>query len=307
MLTKQEQEERRHFIGASEASAVLGLSRWATPLQIWAIKTGEVESPQEESLPMWVGTESEEMVAKRFMLETGKKVHKVNDTIFHKKYPFLACHIDRKVEGEDTILQCKTASAYKYKEWVDDDIPKEYIIQEFHELACTGYKKAIVACLIGNSKFVMKEIIFEEHKKTIEEVTQKEVAFWNNFVIPKIMPTTITANDSDVLYQLYPQTKEGSEIQLDDNAEKIIESLDSMGADLKGLEMQVEAQKNTLKAILGNAEIGITKNWRISWKPQDRKSLDIERIKTEAPEVYQKFVKTSSSRIFRYKNIKAGI
>lgn len=287
MFTKQELEERRKYIGASEAAAVLGLSRWATPLQIWAIKTGEIEAPQEESLPMWVGTESEEMVAKRFMLETGKKVHRVNDTIYHKKYPFIACHIDRKVEGENTILQCKTASAFKYAEW-EDDIPKEYIIQEFHELACTGYKKAIIACLIGNSKFAIKEIIFEEHKKTIEEVIQKEVYFWNTFVVPKVMPTMITANDSDILYQLYPQ-EEDKIIELDDKANAIAESLDSMQADYKGLGLQIEQHRNELKAMLGNATTGKTQNWQFTWKEQLRKSY---------------VVAESKARVFRMKNIK---
>jgi predicted phage-related endonuclease len=34
--------ERIGFIGSSDAAAVLGLSRWKTPLQIWAEKTGQV-------------------------------------------------------------------------------------------------------------------------------------------------------------------------------------------------------------------------------------------------------------------------
>jgi len=298
MLSKKQLEERKKYIGASEAAAVLGLSRYATPLEIWAIKTGQIEAPQEETLPMWVGTEMEEIIAKRFTLETGKKVQRVNSTIYHKQHPFLACHLDRKVVGENSILQCKTASAYKCREW-ENDIPVEYIIQEYHELACSGYKKAYIACLIGNHKFVITEILFDKEKLNILNTIKKEVAFWNKFVAPKVMPDTITASDSDVLYQLYPKVIDGSEVQLDDNATKIIESLDALEGDYKSLALQIDAQKNELKAILKENEVGTTKNHKVSWKPQITKRLDTHSLKEENPGIYEKYSKTTESRVLR--------
>ncbi len=33
-------EDRRKYIGASECAGVLALSRYASPLQIWSVKTG---------------------------------------------------------------------------------------------------------------------------------------------------------------------------------------------------------------------------------------------------------------------------
>ena len=276
MLSKKQLEERKKYIGASEAAGVLGLSRYAnqTPLFIWSVKTGQIDAPQEESLPMWVGTESEEMVAKRFTLETSKKVHKVSDIIYHPKYPFLACHIDRKVEGEDTILQCKTASAFKYAEW-DNDIPKEYIIQEFHELACTGYKKAIIACLIGNSKFVMKEIIFEEHKKTIEDMIKKEVYFWENYVLTKTMPVQITAKDNEIIYQMFPIATEEEPIKLSDEADRIADLIKANQADLMNLKDIISRNQNELKIMLKENACGETGKYRILWKNVHKNKYEV--------------------------------
>ena len=36
-------EERRNYIGGSDIAAILGMSRWKTPLKLWLEKTGEVE------------------------------------------------------------------------------------------------------------------------------------------------------------------------------------------------------------------------------------------------------------------------
>lgn len=288
MLTLEQFEERKNYIGASEAAAAIGLSRWQTPLELWAAKTGQIELSQEETLPMWCGNELEEVVAKRFMLETGKKVRRDNSTIYHKCYPFLACHIDRKVEGEDTILQCKTASAWKEKEWDGEEIPHEYIIQEYHELACTGYKKAIIACLIGNHKFVIKEIYRDD--KILNDLVTKEVHFWKEFVEKKIMPGVLSS-DNEILGRLFPQAHEGQVIQLSDIATRLCENLEALNQDKFVTEKLIEKARNELKAMIKDNEIGQTGTYQIKWcnvhkdeyivKAQDYRSLRIKKLKEE--------------------------
>ena len=300
-ITKEQLEERKKYIGASEAAAVLGLSRYDTPLGIWAVKTGQLAPSEEETLPMWVGTESEAMVAKRFMLETGKKVRRVNDTLYHKKYPFLACHLDRKVEGEGAILECKTANAFKYREW-EDDIPTEYIVQVYHELACSGYKKAYIACLIGNAKFVVKEIFRDE--KVINDMIKKEVSFWNDFVIPKILPGQIMAADDDVLYKLFPITSDEEVVELTDQANMICESIDSLQADAKVIKRQIEEQKNELKVMLGEHAVGSTGRYKVSWRNQSQERLDTKRFREEEPEIASKYQKIIETRVLRISQIK---
>jgi putative phage-type endonuclease len=301
MFTKEQLKERMGFIGASEAAGALGLSRFTSVLSLWAEKTGQTEPSEEETLPQWVGTEIEEIIAKRFTLETGKKVHRVNDTIIHKDYPFLACHIDRKVDGEDAILQCKSASAYKAKEWDNDEIPTEYVIQEYHELACTGYKKAYIACLIGNHKFVIKEVFYD--KKVIDSMIAKEVAFWNSFVIPKVMPMQISCKDDDTLLQLFPEAQD-TEIELGDGADRVIEGLESMTADFNSLKGQIEQQKNTLKALLQDNSIGRTAKYLVTWKNRKTSKLDTKLLKEEEPKTYEKYLNSGTTRVLLYNTIK---
>jgi len=299
MFTPEEQEERRKCIGASEAAGVLGLSRWQTPLSIWASKTGKVKPSTEEQFCQWYGTEVEEVVAKRFTLETGKKVHKVNEPFVHKKHKFLRCNIDRKVEGENAILQCKTVTPYKSSEWTDSEVPDEYVIQELHELACSGYDRAYIAVAIGNLEFKIK--IVDRDDKLIQDIVDKEVAFWNTFVVPDVMPIAIKADDKDTLYSLYPQEVTGDEIELDDEANKKVESLQAMKQDRKVIESNIAREENELKAMLRDKEAGKSSLWVVSWKAQVAQRVDSDRLKSELPALYEKYCKESKSRVLRIK------
>jgi putative phage-type endonuclease len=262
MLTAKELKERIKYIGASEAAAVLGLSRWQTPIEIWAYKTGQIE-PEDisDETHVWLGNELEETVAKHFCKTTGKKVHRVNEAYIHKDYDFLRCHIDRKVEGESAVLQCKTASQFKAKEWEGEDIPVEYIVQEYHELACSCYDKAYIYVLVGNKEFHMK--IVERDNAVINNMIKKEVDFWNEFVIPKVMPETVTKNDSDILYKLFPDVQTGKEIILPDRFNQIKKSLDSINQDIHALEGQRDKLTNEIKATLKENEVGNTGIWKM--------------------------------------------
>ncbi len=199
-------------------------------------------------------------MARRFEKETGKKVERVNETLFHKDYPFIGANLDRVVVGEDAVLECKTTSAWKEKEWTEEEIPQEYILQVMHQLAVSGKQKGYIAVLIGNHNFKWKEVLRDE--KVIAQIIDKLVHFWNDFVVPKIQPTLIRANDTDTLARLYPAAIEGSTVQLPDDINRDIESLEAIKEDLKSLESQKERINNILKAAIKENEVGDTGIYR---------------------------------------------
>lgn len=295
-------EERARYLGGSDAAAVLGLSRYKTQLEVWAEKTGQVE-PEDisDEVRIILGNKLEQTVAELFTEKTGKKVHRVNETKYHPIHAFLAANIDRRVVGEDAILECKTTSAFKAKDWESEEVPTEYIVQCLHYLAVTGAKKAYIAVLIGNQDFIWKEI--ERDEKVINELITKEVYFWNKYVEPRVMPMVVTANDDGVLHKLFPDAKQGSSIDLDDKANALLETLDSMKADKRALEAQIEQQENEVKLLLGASESGKSNKYLVTWKNQESRRLDTERIKKEAPELYTEFAKVIQTRVLRIKQL----
>jgi putative phage-type endonuclease len=119
--------ERRRGIGGSEAAAILGLSPWATPLDVYLDKIGEGEDV-EETEAMYFGTILEGVVADEFSRRTGLKVRRRNALLTHPDYPWMIANIDRMVVGGG-LLECKTCNAFNPWNGV---VPEHYQIQVQH-------------------------------------------------------------------------------------------------------------------------------------------------------------------------------
>jgi putative phage-type endonuclease len=300
--------DRLGFIGSSDAAAVLGLSRWKTPLQIWAEKTGQVvpeDISDEEAVRL--GIELEDYVARRFMRVTGKKVmrppNQQTEHQVHPKYPFLTCVIDRRVVGEDALLECKTAGAWKAKEWKLDEVPQEYIIQVMHQLAVTGKQKGYIAALIGNQEFKWQEIKRDEI--LIADMVKREVSFWNDFIVPKIMPAFISCKDSGTIYELFDSPVPESVVVLGEEANQLCDDIQAMKKDLESLEGSIEQKRNVLKIMLKENEAGVSSRYKITWKEQKANRLDSKALKDNAPEIYRQYAKESKTRVLKIAELKA--
>jgi putative phage-type endonuclease len=262
-------EERQKFIGGSDISGILGLSRWKTPLSVWAEKTGAIIPKDKDTLQTKLGIRLEEVIAELFTEKTGLAVQRANERRVHPKYPMFAAQIDRLVIGTDDLLECKSASSWKAKEWADDEIPAEYICQVMWQLACSGRACGHIAALIGNQDFIVK--IIERDPVMISEMLKRALSFWNDFVLTNIMPMQIGAGDTETLKALFPTAELGKELDLGDQAAKLLELRASSYQDLIGLEKQIEGLENQIRALMGDAESAIAGKYKVSWKNQTRK------------------------------------
>ncbi len=69
--------DRLTGIGGSDLAAILGLSKWRSPYQVWLEKTGRSQ-PDLSTLPMRWGTYAEEFVAREYAERTGRGVQRYN-------------------------------------------------------------------------------------------------------------------------------------------------------------------------------------------------------------------------------------
>jgi len=280
MLTPEQVANRKLYLGGSDSAAVLGLSRWKTPIRVWAEKVGAVEPDDlSDNFAVEMGNELEDTVARIFTKKTGKVVHRVNEPVKHKRYPFLCAQIDRRVVGENVPLEIKTANAWMAKSWEGEEVPKEYLCQVMHQMAVTDAPYAYIACLIGGSSgFVWKRVDIDE--SIISEMVSREVDFWESNVLANVMPGPVKAEDSSVLYKLFPKEDEKPDIILGDDAVRLIESIKASQRDIIAMESVVDKEKNELKLMLKEHSAGKAGNYRVTWRNQEKKEYTVKASKT---------------------------
>lgn len=296
-------KNRIGFLGGSDIAAILGLSRWKTPLQVWGEKTGNL-IPEDISgkLHIRLGNKLEATVCDLFTEETGKKVARVNEALVHPKYPFLRGMIDRRVVGEKSVLEAKTTSSWNAKQWEGEEIPQEYLIQTYFYMELMGAERGYVACLIGNQDFRVK--ILERDDALQKQMIEKAVDFWTRYIEPKVMPTMITSKDADTLYGLYPMGDTGEAVELGDDANALIESIQAQEQDSKALDAQIDKSKNELRAMLNEHSEGVTDKYKVTWKNQSTRRINLLKMREEQPEICAKYADTTESRTLRISLLK---
>lgn len=308
VVTTKQLTERANYLGGSDAAGILGLSKWKTPLQVFMAKIYPNHDESENRIggknePSYWGNKLEDKVAEAFTEVTGKKVNRVKETLIHPEYDFIRANLDRRVVGEDAILECKTAHFLKNKEWENEEIPTEYILQVMHYLAVTGKAVGYIAVLIGGSKFVWKQI--DRDEELIKQIIDAEVNFWNNFVISKVPPmVTGSERDSELLARLYPEANPSTSIQLPENHIELIEKRAALKKLINDTETQITEIENLIKAELKDNETGSIGKYLVTWKNQSRTGVDSKKLKEEYPDIFLNCQKTSNFRVMNFREIK---
>lgn len=144
-------EARQHGIGASEAAAALGLSRWDSPVALWARKLGLVPQP-EPSIAMEIGAITEPLNAARYEAATGIPARRVNRLLRSRRFPFLLASLDRR-RADGRLVELKwTERADGYGEPGTDEVPDEVLCQVVQQMAVTGADAADVSVLFGGRR-----------------------------------------------------------------------------------------------------------------------------------------------------------
>ena len=293
-------QARTQGIGGSDVSAIAGLNKWKSVVQVFFEKTQAIEKEDIQSESAYFGNVLEEVVAKEFSKRTDLKVQRRNAILQHPEYPWMLANVDRLIVGEKIGLECKTASEYLKKEWGDEEVPAAYLLQCQHYMAVTGYEAWWIAVLIGGNKFVHKKI--ERDEELIQYLIDIEKDFWINNV-EKNEPPMFDGSDAstELLKHLYPESIADSFVSLGKQEELLIEARDQVDREIKVLQEQKVEYENKIKAKLGTNEVGGTENYKIYWKSYTTNRFDSKRFKVEHPDLFEQYVKESKSRKFTVK------
>lgn len=291
-------EARNKGIGGSDASVIVGLNSWKSPFQLWLEKTGQME-PEDltDNEYVYWGTTLEEVVAQEFSKRTGKKVAR-RGLLQHDNFPYVLASIDRRVVGEDAGLECKTANGFAAKAWDGDNVPDAYYVQCQHYMAVTGAQTWYIAALIGGNHFVWKEI--PRNDDDIKALLEAEAEFWRKVETNEMPDVDGSESCTQALAEKF--SGGGPAIELPSVADESLDKIAELEDIKKRIDEQIEAHKNGLRMMMGDAEAGTTASGRrVTWKTQaGRTTIDSKRLKAEKPDVWQQYSKVGNPvRVFK--------
>jgi len=309
-ITKDVTLNRNEYIGGSDIAAIMGLSRWKTPLKLWCEKTSKLPAPDlSDNEAVELGTDLEEFVAQKFSQKTGKAVRQAPKVYQHPDYPYMVAHIDRLVTGTDELLECKTCSAFKKEEWEGEEIPQEYILQVMWYLGITGRKIGHIAVLIGGQAFRTKPIEFDQ--EMFDSMVEAAKEFWTHVlsdIPPAIMPNDdetlkdLYSDHTEVMIELFP-TDDESAVATTAFEDKVA-YLQEVKMHIKDLQDEQKELETSIKDIIKD-NLGIkTPKYVITWKAQTKSGFDTKLLKTEHPELAEKYATSTTYRVMRISNNK---
>ena len=137
--TPEWHEHRAKYRNASETAAVMGVSPWQTPYELWLVKTGHKETVETEA--MRHGTTTEPAARAAFELESCLIMQPL--VMVDGDY---SASLDGVTLLGDTIVEIKCPYRGQTSElWQmvkDDVVPHHYMLQVQHQLMVSGAKTA---------------------------------------------------------------------------------------------------------------------------------------------------------------------
>lgn len=302
------EKPRGTYLGGYDASAILGVSKYGTPLSVWLEKTGQSPANKEPNLAMELGLYLEPFVLAKAEQELKTVITNRQDFVIHPDHDFICGHIDGLcvIDRDLVLIDAKTTSAYNKHNFGDDlDPTNSALWQIYHYFSCLpSVKYAYVVALIGNTD--LRFIKIERNQNVIDELVKLEADFWNIYVVNGTPPPAekLTADDAKNVISLFPVVDEDY-IETDDLT--VISMLSDL-SEIKSMLKTYGAKEKELQVKLGfylGGHAGCNAGkYSYTWKDQTTNRVSTDLLKAKYPDIAKELTTITTSRVFRLKENK---
>lgn len=288
-LAVEQIEERKTGIGGSDAAAILGLSPWATPWDVWLEKIGQAASKRESEAMRW-GTLLEPVIRAAYAEQMGVDVIEVTKTQRRPYQPWMLANLDGvvmpRVPGRRAItkvgnlselpggqawgLEIKAVSERQAHEWCapgTDQVPVHYLLQCAHYMAVTRFSRWDVAVLIGGQKL---QVYHLERDLELEELLiEEERRFWFEHVLEQVPPVEGFSEAAHWI-KSWRSRQAGEMLPADSELTQLALERQSLAAQIALLEPRKTQIEDFFRAVIGPASGVEGADWQCTWTPDCR-------------------------------------
>lgn len=216
-ITEIQRQARRNHLGSSDAPAVLGLSPWATPTDIYWSKTSELD-PSKTTEAMQTGNRLEDPLID-FAIEREKLPGvRRNQNQIHES-GILAANFDALVTGRPEAVEAKYVGPNSVGGWGiegTDEVPSYVAAQCQHQMAVGDLEKVWVPAACAAFRLEWRMYFVDRDQRIIDAMVEVEIRFWNEHVLAKLPPDPHQPPSLEILKRLHRVPE--SIVELDEEA-----------------------------------------------------------------------------------------
>ena len=284
MMTREQWlATRKTGIPASDAAAILGLSPWKSPLDVWLEKTGRATiqeiAPEREDL-FFLGHQLEPAIAAMYSRKTGRELLQVQENrglLRHQKHPIVIGTPDRLVVGERRGVELKSEVAFmdRFGDPGTDDVPMYYAVQCAQYMAITDFDAWDIALLHGGAKFAIYTL--ERNRDMERDLVEFIVEWWHRHVVANVAPE-IDGSESATRYLANEFRKNVRPLEKATDAEEDLAiELGKLRENLAIAEGIKSLFENRIRKAIGDREGFFGSFGRVTWKKsKDSTIVDYE-------------------------------
>lgn len=318
--------DRSRFLGGSDSAAVMGLSPWATPVELWQQKTGRVPKPEPDRAQLKRFARGHKLepfireMAIDKLTEMGLTVELLacNERYADSEHPFLSCEIDFELrltgsmviggsevvfDGEHINADAKSVTGFARKKWGEEDtedVPIEYAAQFMFSLMVTGRRYCLVAALRSFDDVDLYWTVRDD--ETIAGMRPKLVSFWLDHVLGDTPPDPMVFDDIKALFPC----DDGQPVEASEEIADMVDQLRVVKARIKEYEEAEEALRfDIAEYISPHATLTFMGREIASWKGQQDTRLDQAALRDAHPKLFAEFTRTKVIRVLRLKKPKS--
>jgi putative phage-type endonuclease len=305
MLSAAQLALRKSKVTATDATAIVGVNPYRTPLQVWQEKVStEIPEPI-TSEAIEIGQHAEGMIMELLAKRRGL-VLAPGDTVIHPIFDWIAATPDRIVldaRGKRiAVAEAKMVGFRMASKW--GEAPPDYVqVQVQWQMIATSTRMAYVAALLGTEL-----LIYEQHhdQELADALVRTCAAFWERFVVTKTPPPpTGRDEDREFLTRYFAGRREGM-LKADGAAEAAAALFFEARAAREEAQEREDEAANVLRAAIGDHEGIEGREWRATWKHDSSGGVDWKSVANELgapPELVARFTRPGP-RKFLCKQVK---
>ena len=196
--------KRRRGITATDVPAILGLSPWATPVDVWLHKTGRAK-PTEVTYPMERGNALEALVLRHYAEQTKAELLPVPVLAGHPDDPLAMASLDGAAirDGQTRIVEIKTTGWRGREDWWGDEkgLPDHYVAQIAWQQYVCGIDVADAAADVAGEFVIVEDI---ERSREFEAYAVPLLHdWWQRYVVTDVAPPADAQRDWQALSLLW--------------------------------------------------------------------------------------------------------